>query len=312
MATVRHSTKPVVSARDLTKVYSAQSKAVRALDAVNIQAFPGEVVAVLGAQGAGKSTLLRILAGADLPTSGTVVPGRNDVSKPKKSFFARNRRVGLGLISDDFGLVPTLAIRDNILLPAKIAKIKISEVQFQDAVRSLALGNVLDRRPADVSPSHRQLVSCCRAMVGIPRLLIADEPTEALDSTQTDRVLRAFRGLAHQHGVTVIIATSNPAVADQADRIVVLDGGWIQGDAAPEIIATEPKSVAEPVDQAPQIPVIPVETVSTATGMIPALSKEQVEVIDKAQQILDSLPGSVAPDLNWDPEVIADDTTELV
>lgn len=302
---------PVLLARNLTKVYLSGPSPARGIEGVSFQVAPGEFVAVMGKVGAGKSTLLHCLAGLDSFSSGSLILDGGEIGSMGQRELTRFRRERIGIVFQTFNLVPTLSARENILLPSKIAKQKVSEARLQEVVNAVGLRVDLERRPAELSRGDQQKVACARAVVAGPKLIVADEPTAELDSSSGIEIVKVLKDLADRFGTTVIVATQDPTIADHADRILVMRSGKLIED----LRAASGTSLELAVEDTPSYRAgefqvsfaeddigLPFETGEVAQIPKPEtveLSAKQVEVIDRAQQILDALPGAVAPEMPW-------------
>jgi putative ABC transport system ATP-binding protein len=215
----------VVSANDLIKIYGAGHTAVRALDRIGIAFERGQMTAIMGPSGSGKSTLLHCLAGLDRPTSGTVALGGQVISNLSERALTRIRRDRLGFVFQSFNLVPTLTALENITLPLDLARRPVERDWLDGIVRTLALRDRLDHRPAELSGGQCQRVACARALIARPEVVFADEPTGNLDSASSREVLAFLRRSVDQLDQSVIMVTHDPAAAAFSHRVLFLSDG---------------------------------------------------------------------------------------
>jgi putative ABC transport system ATP-binding protein len=225
----------------------SDSAAAPAVDNASLQIAAGEAVAIMGPSGSGKSTLLNLIAGLDRPTSGAVRVGDERVDKLSEAGAARYRRRQVGLIFQFFNLLDDMTVIDNVLLPAQLAGGKTREARRRadDLLARLQIGHRRNAYPARLSGGERQRVAIARALINKPTLLLADEPTGAVDSATGDEIGRLLLGL-NAEGQTLIVVTHSPELASRyARRVVHLADGRIASDtAAPQ--GTEPQGTALP------------------------------------------------------------------
>jgi putative ABC transport system ATP-binding protein len=212
----------------VTQQFGAGATAVSALSGVDLEVRRGELVAVMGASGSGKSTLLAIAGGLTRPTTGEVVIEDAYLSEQSGSELARLRRRSLGFVFQDFNLIPTLTAIENVILPLELDgfRARVARRAGRDALESVGLGDKLDSFPDDLSGGQQQRVAIARAVVGGRRLILADEPTGALDSVTGELVLRMLRSRVDA-GAAGILVTHEARHAAFADRIVFLRDGRI-------------------------------------------------------------------------------------
>ena len=215
----------------VTKVYDATSPQP-ALDRVSLRILAGRVTAVMGASGSGKSTLLNLVAGLDRATSGTIAVDGLEVSRLGEAALARYRRARIGLIFQFFNLLNNLTVLDNVLIPAQLAGMSARSAgeRARELLEELSIADQADKYPARLSGGQRQRVAIARALVNRPILLLADEPTGALDTHSGEGVLDLFRDL-NAAGQTIVLVTHDPRLAERyADRIVTLVDGAVSAD----------------------------------------------------------------------------------
>ncbi len=221
---------PVLEISDLKKTYTARIGAARveALRSVSFTAESGEFIAIMGESGSGKSTLLNILAAFDRPTGGTVVLDGKNLSKIKESALADFRRDNLGFVFQEFNLLDTFTVRDNILLPLVLAGMKYEEMtpKLNDVTEPLGLKQLLDKYPYELSGGQKQRTAVARALITQPKLLLADEPTGALDSKSSDELLRLFADI-NSRGQTILMVTHSAKAASRAGRVLFIKDGTV-------------------------------------------------------------------------------------
>ena len=230
----------LIELRDVYKIYPMGAEAVHALDGVSLTIDRGEFVAIVGQSGSGKSTAMNIIGCLDVPTSGTYRLGGVDVSTMDDDQQAEIRNKMLGFIFQQYNLIPKLTVLENVELPLLYAGISGQERREQ-AIRSLERVGLADKQrnlPSQLSGGQQQRVSIARALAGEPSVILADEPTGALDS-RTGREVLAFLQKLNREGDTVVLITHDNSIAVRAKRIVRLQDGRIiyDGDAsAPEAV----------------------------------------------------------------------------
>ncbi|WP_329547662.1 ABC transporter ATP-binding protein [Streptomyces sp. NBC_01356] len=226
---------PVLELRGITKVYGAGAAQVHALTGVDLTVRAGEMVAVMGPSGSGKSTLLTIAGSLEQPTSGEVLVEGVPLSGMSRSEQARMRRRRVGYVFQDFNLLPGLTAAENITLPLELdgTRAKIAAAAALRALEQVGLTDQAGRYPDELSGGQRQRVAIARALVGERRLLLADEPSGALDSRTGETVIRLLRSACRQ-GAAAVLATHDAQLAAWADRVVfVRDGVAIDQTAPP-------------------------------------------------------------------------------
>jgi putative ABC transport system ATP-binding protein len=223
-------TAPAAQATDLTKTYGRGDAAVHALVDVNVEFASGQFTAVMGPSGSGKSTLMHCMAGLDVPTSGHAYVGDLDIAGLDDSALTELRRDHVGFIFQSFNLVPTLSARENILLPADLARAKVDQAWFDYLVDQLGIGDRLSHRPDEMSGGQQQRCACARALINRPELIFADEPTGNLDSNASGEMLGFLRRSVSELGQSIVMVTHDPHGASYADRVVFLADGRVVGD----------------------------------------------------------------------------------
>ena len=233
----------LIELRNIYKIYQMGDTAVHALDGVSFSIPRGQFVAIVGQSGSGKSTAMNIIGCLDVPTSGTYLLGGVDVSTMRDDAQAEIRNKMLGFIFQQYNLIPKLTVQENVELPLLYAGVSAEE-RRERAIQSLERVGLADKRknlPSQLSGGQQQRVSIARALAGNPSVILADEPTGALDSRTGREVLRFLQKL-NQEGDTVVLITHDNSIAVKAKRIVRLQDGRIIYDGD----ARDPKAVVQP------------------------------------------------------------------
>jgi putative ABC transport system ATP-binding protein len=219
----------VVVTHDLRKNYEAEGAPVRALRGVDLTIAPGEFVAVMGPSGCGKSTLLNLIAGLDTPTDGEISVAGESLAGKDENDLARMRRKHIGIVFQFFNLLEGMSVLENVTLPAVIAGMprKQAETRARDLLDLLGLADKARNAPGVLSGGQRQRLAIARALANSPTLVLADEPTGALDSAGGVEVMELFRRL-HKDGQTIMLVTHDSKVAEHADRVVKMRDGRIE------------------------------------------------------------------------------------
>ena len=220
----------ILRCENLNKVYGSGDNRVVALEQINIAVNKGEFVAIVGASGSGKSTLLHILGSVDKPTEGRVVVEGRDISSlsPAQSAIFRRRKVGL--VYQFYNLIPTLTVRQNILMPLLLDKKKPNQEYFDEVVNSLGLSDKLEALPNQLSGGQQQRTAIARALIYRPALLLADEPTGNLDRKNSKEIMDMLKLSNRNLKQTILLITHDENIALEADRIVTIEDGRIIRD----------------------------------------------------------------------------------
>lgn len=220
----------LLDVKNVRKVYTTRfgGNQVEALKDVNFSVEQGEYVAIMGESGSGKSTLLNILAALDKPTEGKVFLKEKDLSKVKEKEMAAFRRNNLGFVFQDFNLLDTFSLKDNIFLPLVLSGTSHKEMERRllPLADKLGIKNLLEKYPYEVSGGQKQRAAVARAVITQPQLLLADEPTGALDSKAAKELLKLFTSL-NQDGQTILMVTHSVKAASTAGRVLFIKDGQV-------------------------------------------------------------------------------------
>ncbi len=220
----------MLEAKCLEKVYTTRFGAnqVKALSGVSFSVDEGEYVAVMGESGSGKTTLLNILAALDQPTKGEVILDGKRLSKVSEKQMSAFRRDNLGFVFQDFNLLDTFTLKDNIFLPLVLAGEKYSamEARLKPIAEQLGITQLLNKYPYEVSGGQKQRAAVARALITHPKLLLADEPTGALDSKSSDSLLKVFNDI-NRNGQTIVMVTHSTKAASHAGRVLFIKDGTL-------------------------------------------------------------------------------------
>ncbi|EOL44728.1 hypothetical protein RV11_GL002477 [Enterococcus phoeniculicola] len=214
----------------IQKIYSSRHQAtqVEALKDVTFSVEEGEYIAIMGESGSGKSTLLNILATLDKATKGEVLLESQELSQIPEGKLAQYRREHLGFVFQDFNLLDTFSVRDNIFLPLVLSRVKVQEMEkrLKPLAISLKITELLDKYPYEISGGQKQRVAVARALITNPDLVLADEPTGALDSRSADSLLELFEDV-NEKGQTILMVTHSALAASHANRVLFIKDGQV-------------------------------------------------------------------------------------
>jgi len=227
----------------ITRVHGTGAAEVHALRGIDFAAYAGELVAVMGPSGSGKSTLLTLAGGLDQPTAGTVEVEGQVLGQLGRKELARLRRTSIGYVFQDFNLIPALTAAENVALPRELdgARPKEARTAARQALEEVGIGDLADRFPDDMSGGQQQRVAIARAVVGDRRLILADEPTGALDTDTGEEILRLLRARCDA-GAAGVLVTHEARHAAWADRVVFLRDGVVVDQSG----ADRPDELLEP------------------------------------------------------------------
>lgn len=222
----------ILETRSLTKVIDTGTHRVEILRGIDLAVPVGQFVAIMGASGSGKSTLLGLLAGLDTATSGSVIIDGVDITTLKEDDLALVRGRKIGFVFQSYQLIPTLTAEENVLLPFELTggDVGTGTARARELLKGVGLADRMDHYPVQLSGGEQQRVALARAFMGKPPLLMADEPTGNLDSTNGAHVLELLLSLNKREGTTLVLVTHDQALAGHADRIVTLRDGVVVSD----------------------------------------------------------------------------------
>ena len=220
----------VIELKDIMKTYQMGDSVVHALYHVNLKIEPGEFTSIMGPSGSGKTTLMNLIGCLDVPTSGSYLLGGRDVTTCNNKQLAEVRNKELGFVFQSFNLLPKLTALENVALPLLYGGVKKAErlERARAALETVGLSDRVDHRPDQLSGGQCQRVAIARAIVGNPKLLLADEPTGALDSASGAAVMELFQQL-HDSGSTIIMITHDHSIANHAAKVMTIRDGVLSG-----------------------------------------------------------------------------------
>lgn len=224
--------------KDVTKEYRNGDTVTKANDEVSFTIDKGTFVVILGPSGAGKSTTMNMLGGMDIPTSGQIIVDGHDISEYDAGQLTEFRRDNLGFVFQNYNLIPNLTSKENVELSIEISD---SDADAIDVLDLCGLADRADNFPAQLSGGEQQRVSIARAIASQPSLLLADEPTGALDNETGIQILKLLQKTCRELGTTVVVITHNQAISQMADRVIRINNGEVESITDQE----EPKKVSE-------------------------------------------------------------------
>ena len=220
----------MLEVQNIKKIYRSRfgKNELEALKSINFTVEAGEYIAIMGESGSGKTTLLNILALLDRPTSGKVILMGKDLQEIKDNEMAKFRRENLGFVFQDFNLLDNFTVKENILLPLVLSdeKISVMEEKLSKIAKKLSVSDLLNKYPYEISGGQKQRTAVARALISDPKILLADEPTGALDSNSTRELLKVFKDL-NQDGETILMVTHSIMAASEAKRVLFIKDGEI-------------------------------------------------------------------------------------
>jgi putative ABC transport system ATP-binding protein len=226
-------TRPIISCRNLSRIYRMGDQEVRALDGVDLDIAEGEFVAIMGPSGSGKSSLMNLIGALDRPTSGEMWIHGRALSEMSRDELADLRNETLGFVFQQFNLLPRQDAFHNVRLPLRYARKDAGDIdaRAKECLELVGLGTRMDHRPMQLSGGQQQRVAIARALANRPRILLADEPTGALDTKTTVEIMHLMQDLNRQ-GITVVVITHETEVAEYASRQIHFRDGRIESDSA--------------------------------------------------------------------------------
>jgi putative ABC transport system ATP-binding protein len=227
---------PVVSVRGITKVYRMGDMEVRALRGVDLDIWPGEMVAIMGPSGSGKSTLMNIIGCLDVPSDGAYLLDGVDISRQRDDQLAEIRCRKIGFVFQSFNLLPRTTALANVELPLIYAGAgrRVRHKRAEEVLHLVGLGDRLRHKPSELSGGQQQRVAIARSLINQPAMILADEPTGNLDSKTGVEIMDLFRRLNAEQGITIVFVTHDPDTAAYCRRIVHVRDGHVERDEAVE------------------------------------------------------------------------------
>ena len=220
----------LIDAWDVTKNYTAGSRSITVLEGVSLAVAEREFLVIEGASGCGKTTLISLLSGLDRPTSGRIHFDGRDITDLGEDDLAPLRATSIGFVFQNFHLVPSLTVRENVMFPAQLANDQAAAGKADALLDQVGLSHRAHSYPHQLSGGEKQRTAICRALVNGPRVIFADEPTGNLDSANGQAVLELLLALRRERGVTLVMVTHNREMSAAADRVVRLRDGRLEGE----------------------------------------------------------------------------------
>ncbi|KEJ00772.1 bacitracin ABC transporter ATP-binding protein [Clostridium botulinum A2B7 92] len=219
--------KEILKSINITKVYGEKRNTYQALNGIDMKVFEGEFVGVMGPSGAGKSTLLNIISTIDRPTGGKILIDGDDITKLKGDKLSDFRRNKLGFIFQDFNLLDTLTVNENIALPLSLSKLSYKKIDKKviEITEKLGIKDLLNKYPYEISGGQKQRVAAARALINKPALILADEPTGALDSKSSKELLETLSLLNERDKSTIMMVTHDAFAASYCSRVIFIKDG---------------------------------------------------------------------------------------
>ena len=219
----------VLEVKNIEKYYGNKSNLTKAIDGISFNVGEGEFVGIMGASGSGKTTLLNCISTIDRVTAGKIIINNQDITKLKGNKLNKFRREELGFIFQDFNLLDTLTAYENIALALTIQKVNSHEIdkKVKEIAQKLEISEILNKYPYQISGGQKQIVASSRAIITNPKMVLADEPTGALDSKSARQLLETFEHLNQKLGATILMVTHDAFTASYAERIIFIKDGKI-------------------------------------------------------------------------------------
>ncbi len=221
----------IIEAKGLTKLYRRGAYEIHALDNVSFSIREGEFLSIVGPSGAGKTTLLQLLGCMDTPSSGEMLIDNQSTKGLSDAKLTRLRREHVGFVFQGFGLLPTLTVMENIVLPTLFSR-RNAQSTAEELLETVGLSSRRNHRPHELSGGEMQRAAIARALINGPKLLLADEPTGNLDSTNGAAIIKLFQKL-NRDGLTVVVVTHNSTLAESTRRVISMRDGKIESDSQP-------------------------------------------------------------------------------
>lgn len=217
----------IVEVQDLVKYYGSGENLVKAIDHTSLSIESGRFTAIVGRSGSGKSTLLHMIGGLDRPDSGKVMIGGKDIFTLKDDCLAQFRRKKIGFIFQDFNLIPSLNVWENIVLPLGLDGRKVQEEEIEGLLAQLGLQDKIHAMPRTLSGGQKQRAAIARAVAANPAIICADEPTGNLDSQSELEVVNLMKKCVADYGQTLVMITHDEGIAQMADRMIIIEDGKV-------------------------------------------------------------------------------------
>ena len=217
----------IVKVQDLVKYYQNGENIVKAVDLTDLNIERGKFTAIVGRSGSGKSTLLHMLGGLDYPDSGKVLIEGNDIFALKENKLAEFRRNKIGFIFQDYNLIPSLNVWENVVLPLGLDGRKVNEKEIMEILEKIGLADKKDAMPNTLSGGQKQRTAIARALAGSPAIILADEPTGNLDSRTELEVMSLLKKCVKEFGQTLVMITHDETIAQMADVVIVIEDGKV-------------------------------------------------------------------------------------
>jgi putative ABC transport system ATP-binding protein len=217
----------IIEAHGLKRYYRRGSETVKALDGVDVTIHAGEIVAVLGPSGCGKTTLINLLSCLDAPTGGTLFVAGKSVAGLSEDRLVDIRRGVLGFVFQQFSLLPTLTVTENVELPLMFLGLRPDPKRTAELLKMVGLSERASHLPRELSGGEMQRVAIARALIVEPKILVADEPTGNLDKATGESIIALFKHLARERGLAILLTTHNTTYGYEADRVITLEDGRI-------------------------------------------------------------------------------------
>src|SRR4051794_4321605 len=235
----------LIEAHGLKRYYHRGSETVKALDGVDISIRAGEIVSILGPSGSGKTTLINLLSCLDAPTEGALIVAGKSVAGLSEEELVEVRRGVLGFVFQQFSLLPTLTVTENVELPLMFLDRRVDSRRTREILESVGLGERASHLPRELSGGQMQRVAIARALIVDPKILVADEPTGNLDRATGEAIIQLFKKFASEKGLTILLTTHNAVFGYAADRVITLEDGRIVKEEIPAKVSPAHASGAE-------------------------------------------------------------------
>lgn len=219
----------ILQAKQIAKTYGSQQTEQEVLKNIDLSIEAGEFVSIMGPSGSGKTTLLNVLSSIDYLTHGSIILGDQQLEKLSNKALSEIRKKEIGFIFQEYNLLHTLTVKENIMLPLSVQKLDKKEMneRFERITKALNIYDICDKYPSDISGGQRQRTSAARAFITYPKIIFADEPSGALDSKNTRDLLERFQKINDLYHATIVMVTHDPLAASFSDRVIMLKDGQI-------------------------------------------------------------------------------------